>query len=109
MLNLLGTLAIEIALFTFLGVLYYFYQRRKILQYEKEKGPMIMGYILQACLSERGDLPSSELDSLIEAIDDYLHNRSSLPPTILMKQYASSEKCSPELKSVIEEGLVELE
>lgn len=109
MTNLLGTLAIEIGLFALLGALYYFYQKKKILQFEKDKGPLIMGYILQACLAEKGELNSSELDTIIEAIDDYLHNHTTTPPSILLQQYANKEECSPELRAVIEEGLKELE
>lgn len=100
---------IEIGLFIFLGVLYYFYQRRKILQYEASKGPLVMGFILQACLSEKKDEPEPQLDTLIEAIDDYLHNRTPTPPIALLKIYLASPTCSQELKDVISEGLAELD
>jgi hypothetical protein len=106
--NLLGNLAIEMAFFTFLGILYYFYQRRRILQYEENKTPLVMGLILQSCLSERGDSPQHELDALIESIDDYLQNRIATPPLVQLKHYAASAKCSPELKAVIDEGIAEL-
>ncbi|HXH76428.1 MAG TPA: hypothetical protein VNJ08_15760 [Bacteriovoracaceae bacterium] len=103
-----GNFIIEIGLFTFLGVLYYFYQKRKIIKFEENKGPMVMGYILHACLAERGESPHAELDAIIEAIDEYLHNRTPHPPTALLKHFASSEKCSPELKAVIEQAFLEL-
>lgn len=105
----LGNFLTELGLFSFLGVLYYYYQKRKILNYEKNKGPVIMGYVLHSCLAEKGDQPSPELDSIIEAIDDYLHNKSATPPSALLKTYARSSKCSPELKEVIEEGLREID
>lgn len=102
-------LLIEIGLFIFLGVLYYFYQRRKIISYEESKGPLIMGFILQACLSEKKEAPEPQLDALIEALDDYLHNRASTPPVSLLRIYMASPSCSQELRDVIFEGLVELE
>lgn len=107
--NLLGNLFIEIAFLSLLGFLYYLYQRRKILHYEENKGPMVMGYILHSCITERGDSPHKELDVIIESIDDYLHNRISSPPVILLKHYSESPECSPELKAVIVEGLSELD
>jgi hypothetical protein len=99
---------IEIALFTFLGVLYYFYQRRKIIKYEENKGPMIAGQLLQACLTERGEEPDPELDPLIEALDDYIHGKAQTPPVALMKHLISNSHCSPELKDVLREALSEL-
>lgn len=103
-----GNFLLEIGLFTLLGILYYYYQKKKILKHEANKGPMIMGYILQACLTERGDTPEVALDTIIEAIDDYLHNRSETPPFALLKKYSHSPSCTPELKAIIEEGLEEL-
>ncbi len=102
-------MAFEISLLIILGVLYYFYQKKKILKYEQNKGPMMMGYVLHSCLAERGESPDPDLDPVIEAIDDYLHNRAQTPPTALLKTFASSPRCSPELKDVIEEALSELE
>ena len=99
---------LEIGLFVLLGVLYYFYQKRKIIHYEENKGPLVMGFILQSCLTERNDLPEAELDSVIESLDDYLHNKISHPPVALLKHYMSSGKCSPELSDIIREGLNEL-
>jgi hypothetical protein len=99
---------IEIGLFIILGVLYYFYQKRKIVSYEENKGPLIMGFLLQSILSERKEESSPETDALIEALDDYLHNRSATPPTALLKIFMNSPQCSKELSDVIREGLNEL-
>lgn len=100
---------LEIALFTFLGVLYYFYQKRKIIHYEENKAPIVMGFILQSCLTEKSESPQPKLDTLIESLDDYLHNRSANPPMALLKIYMASPECSDELRDVIREGLNELE
>jgi hypothetical protein len=107
--NFLTNFLIEIGLFTFLGVLYYFYQKRKIVHYEENKTPIVMGYILQSLLTERGENPHRELDPLIESVDDYLQNKTASPPIALLKVYSASESCSPELRAVISEGLQEIE
>jgi hypothetical protein len=98
----------EIGLFTLLGVLYYFYQKKKILSYEENKEPMIMGFILQSCLSERGESDKPELDVVIEALDDYLHNRTLSPPYVLLRSFSESTHCSQELRHIILEGLEEM-
>lgn len=98
----------EMLLFSFLGVLYYFYQKKKILSFEENKGPLIMGYILQSCLSVRGDTPDPALDPVIESLDDYLHNKSPSPPTALLNVYANSPACSTELRDLILQGLEDL-
>ena len=102
-------LLLEIGFLILLGFLYYFYQRRKIIQEEERKSPMIMGYILHSILTERGEQKDSETDALIEAIDDFLHNKTLSPPIALLKLFAESKKCSPELRDVILEGLSELD
>lgn len=99
---------IEIGLFTFLGVLYYFYQKKKILSYEENKTPLVMGFILQSCLAEKKDAPQPKLDALIEALDDYLHNRMSSAPISLLTLFMNSPECSVELKNIIREGLLEI-
>ncbi|MCM2351468.1 MAG: hypothetical protein NDI69_15705 [Bacteriovoracaceae bacterium] len=104
-----GNFLIEIGLFTFLGVLYYFYQKRKITHYEENKTPLVMGFILQSCLMEKKEIEQSELDSLIEALDDYLHNKTTTPPIPLLRLYLNSSRCSPELKDVIDSGLKEID
>ena len=98
----------ELLFLSFLGFLYYFYQKRKILSYEANKVPLIMGFILQACLSTRGDTPDKELDPVIESLDDFLHNKTATPPTTLLSVYAKSPACSPELRDVIVQGLEDL-
>ncbi len=107
--NNFWTFVLEIALFTFLGVLYYFYQKRKIVHYEKNKGPLVMGFILQSCLHDKKEEAQPELDSLIESLDDYLHNKTTTPPVALLKHYMNSNLCSVELSDIIREGLNELE
>ncbi len=101
--------AIEIAVLSFLGILYYFYQKRKILQYEENKIPLIMSYLLQSCLAQKNDEPSPQLDALIESLDDFLQGKSMSPPLGPLQSFLTSIECSPELKSIIEEGLKELE
>lgn len=98
----------EMLLFSLLGILYYFYQKRKILAYDENKGPMIMGYILQSCLSVRGEKPDPEMDPVIESLDDYLHNKTPTPPTALLKVYANSPSCQADLRDVILQGIEDL-
>lgn len=100
--------AIEIVFLSLLGVLYYFWQKRRILSYEKEKPTILMGQLLQSCLIVRGDNPNPKLDALIEALDDFIHNKSTNPPTALIRIYADSPECDPELKNVMQEILAEL-
>ncbi len=100
---------IEISLFIFLGVLYYFYQKKKIVHYEKNKTPLIIGFILQSCLTEKKDLPQAQLDAVIESLDDYLQNKISHPPLALLKHFSESAECSEELRDIIKEGIIEIE
>lgn len=104
-----GNLILELGLLCLLGILYYYYQKKKILKHEANKSPFIMGHILQASLAERGDTPHIELDAIIEALDDYLQNKSATPPFALLKKFSNSPDCSPELKAIIQEGLEELD
>jgi hypothetical protein len=108
MLEQVGTIILELALFTLLGVLYYFYQKKKILDYEKHKIPLIMDHILQSCMIERGDQANRKIDAVIEALDTFLQHQSSAPPTTLLVQFANSADCSAELKDIIEEGIREI-
>jgi hypothetical protein len=100
---------LEIGLFVFLGMLYYFYQRRKIIQDEEQKGPLVMGFILQSCLIAKKEIPQPKLDTLIESLDDYLHNKTPHPPIALLHVFMKSEECPQELRDIIQEGLVEIE
>jgi len=101
--------ALEIGLLSFLGILYYFYQKKKILIFEDNKGSMVMNYILQTCLCEKEEKPQPELDQLIEALDDYLKGKSSTPPVTILTKFAQSSVCSEGLHAVITEGLKEIE
>ena len=104
-----NTFLIEIALFCFLGMLYYIYQRRKILQFEANKNSIVMGMILQSCLSDKTEEEQPQLEAVISALDDFLHNRSTTPPVALLNHFMHSEACSPELREVIQAGLKEIE
>lgn len=101
--------ALEIGLLSFLGVLYYFYQKRKIIHYEENKVELVMGFILQSCLAEKKDDLQQSLDQVIESLDDFIQHKTSSPPTALLKTYAQSAECTIELKNVILEGLKEIE
>lgn len=105
----LSYLILELCCLGLLGVLYYFYQRSKILKYSEQKGPFICGALLQACLIERDLSPSPELDAAIEGLDDFLHNKSSRPPLALLKILGNSPKCPEDLKNIIDESIIELE
>ena len=101
MANFWMNFAIEIAVLSFLSVLYYFYQKRKILQYEENKVPLVMNYILESCLSHKTDSPQPMLDTLIEQLDDFLQEKIMTPPLALLRTYADSTDCAPELKLII--------
>jgi hypothetical protein len=109
MTSLWENVLLEIGLFVLLGIVYYFYQRRKIIHYEQQKGPVVMGFILQSCLMAKKEIPQPKLDSLIESLDDYLHNKTSQPPVTLLRIFMTSEECPEELRGVIQEGLKEIE
>lgn len=106
--ELLLKLSLEMAILAGLGMLYYFYQKKKILRHEEEKATYLMGFILEASLSERGDDSHELLDPLIEAIDDFLHNRTTTPPLGLMRVCAGHTRFSEEYRSVLQEALSEL-
>lgn len=101
--------ALELGFFSLLGVLYYFYQKRKILRYEENKVPIVMEFILQNCLQDKTDAPQPQLDLVIESLDDYLTNKTSTPPVIILRSFAESPDCTPELRHIILEGLKEIE
>jgi hypothetical protein len=101
--------ALEIGFLSFLGVLYYFWQKRRIIRYEENKTPIVMNFLLQACLSEKTEAAQPELDHVIEALDDYLNKKSATAPLVLLKHFAASSECPPELSHGITEGLKEIE
>jgi len=96
---------LEIAFLSFLGILYYFYQKKKILQMDAQQEISNMSFILHSLLAQRGDTPDVEMDALIEAIDDFLSNKTTHPPTALLKKFSDSDRCSEELRMVIQGGL----
>lgn len=100
--------AIEIGFLSLLGVMYYFWQKRRLIRFEENKIPMVMSYILQACLSEKTETSQPMLDSVIEALDDFLSNKTQTAPLALLKTFTASSECSPELKNLIDEGLKEI-
>lgn len=100
--------AFEIGFFSLLGVMFYFYQKRKIIHYEENKAPLVMNYIMQACLGDKIDKAQPELDKLIEALDDFINHKSPNPPIAMLKTFAEGQECSPELKEAILEGIKEL-
>ncbi len=101
--------ALEIGFLSFLGVLYYFYQKRKIVQYEENKTPIVLNFLLQAALAEKTETANPELDTLIEKIDDYLNQKTSIAPLPEIKNFASSGNCPEDFKETILEALKELE
>lgn len=102
--------ALEIGFLASLGILYYFYQKRKILRFEENKSPMVMNYILQTCLSEKVEgVAQPGLDQMIEALDDYLNKQTPNPPSTLLINFAQTSECSEGLRAVIVEGLKEIE
>jgi hypothetical protein len=101
--------AVEIGFLSLLGVLYYFYQKKKIINLEENKPSMIINFILQSCLAEKTEVPQPELDSLILELDDFLNKNTPQPPFTSLKNFSKSSSCSAELKATILEGLKELD
>lgn len=102
--------ALEFGFLAFLGILYYFYQKRKILRFEDTKTPMVMNYILQTCLSEKEEGQAQPgLDQMIEALDDYLNNQDTNPPLPQLINFAKKSECSEGLQAVITEAIKEIE
>lgn len=101
--------ALEIGFLSFLGVLYYFWQKRRIIRYEENKTPIVMNFLMQACLSEKTEEPQPEMDRVIEALDDYLNKKSPDAPLALLKHFATTAECPKELSHAIDQGLKEIE
>lgn len=102
--------ALEIGFFSFLGVLYYFYQKRKILHFEENKIPLVMSFLLQASLSEKIEgQEQPEMDQVIEALDDYLNKKTKNPPLEKLKKFALSPECPADLSHAINEAMKEIE
>jgi len=100
--------ALEIGLFSLLGIVYYFYQKRKIITYEENKVPLIMGYILEVCLSEKNEGAEVELDQLIIDLDDYLNHKRTTAPIQELRLFSKSSFCSARLKEIIQSSLDEI-
>jgi hypothetical protein len=101
--------ALEIGLFSILGIGYYFYQKRKIIHFEENKNPIIINYILEICLAEKTESKEKELDDLIIELDDYLNQKKLTPPIKQLRDFSESTFCSPRLKEVIQSSLKEIE
>jgi hypothetical protein len=101
-------ISLELGILVLLGIAYYFYQKKKILSYEAEKIPLVMGYVLQCFLTERGDTPSKDLDPIIEALDDFLKNQVSNPPMALLQNFLNQKKGSEDLRDVIRSAFEEI-
>jgi hypothetical protein len=101
--------AFEIGFFSLLGILYYFYQKRKIVRYEENKTPIVINFLMQNCLAEKLDESQPQLDRLIETLDDFLNHKLTTPPLSMLRDFTLLPECSPELKEIILEGLKELE
>lgn len=102
------TLFIELMALAVLGLGYYFWQKRRILSFEKDKEAIVAAPLLQACLIEQ-DLKSFKLlDNFILALDDYLHGKTNYFPVVLAKELMASRECPEDLSSIIEESLREI-
>jgi hypothetical protein len=107
--NSLFNIAIELAILSLLGMVYYFYQKRKLAHFEKNKTLISMNLILDMCLSRKSDSASPQLDLLIEALDDFITQKTEQPPLELIQTYLKSEECSPDLYREITTTLREFE
>ena len=107
--NLWFNFAIEIGFLSLLGILYYFYQKRRLIKFEENKIPLVMNFIFQSCLAEKKDFAQPELDQLIEALDDFLKDKTTSPPISLLKSYAQSTICPKNLRQEILDALAEIE
>ena len=101
-------LAIELIVLAAFGFLYYFWQRRRILQFEENKSYAVAAPLLQACLIEKDHQSFPLLDSFILELDDFLHGKTSLFPTALAEELLKNDACPEDLAVVIKESLKEL-
>jgi hypothetical protein len=101
-------LLLELALFIILGILYYFYQKKKILADQKNLSRSFLEMTLQACLREKNHYSNEKLDQLIICIDDYLNDLHHPTPYQEMKLYLHHPDCSEELKVIMRETLQEV-
>lgn len=101
-------LAIELAVLAALGLIYYFWQKRRIIQFEQNKSYAVAAPLLQACLIEKDQQSFEMLESFIIELDDFLHGKSASFPTVLAEQLAGHKACPHDLSEVIKESLKEL-
>ncbi|HLW55790.1 MAG TPA: hypothetical protein VKY27_00290 [Bacteriovoracaceae bacterium] len=102
------TLFIELLALGGLGLGYYFWQKRRILSFEKDKEAIVAAPLLQACLIEQEQKSFELLDNFIFALDDFLHGKTSYFPVALAKELMGSKDCPEDLSSIIEESLREI-
>jgi hypothetical protein len=100
--------ALEIGILSGLGIIYYFYQKKKLLHFEENKNQMVMTFLLNSCLSEKNDSSQPELDLLIEALDDFVNLKNSMIPVSQLESFSTCSECSEELRALILEALGEL-
>ena len=101
-------LAIELALLAALCLIYYFWQKRRIIKFEQNKSLAVAAPLLQACLIEKDQQSFEMLESFIIELDDFLHGKSASFPTVLAEQLAGHKACPHDLSEVIKESLKEL-
>jgi hypothetical protein len=98
----------EISLLGTLGLVYYFYQRKKILNYEKNRLSDLLSFMLQQSLVERGDKENHELDRIIVQLDDSLKSGSQNFPIDNLRRYSQRKDCSEEYREIIKALLNEI-
>jgi len=103
------TLFIELAVLAGLGLLYYFWEKKRILQFEENKAMAIASPLLQACLIEQEQTSFTLLDNFILALDDFLHGKTSYFPTSLAQELVKDPKCPEDLAAIITESLKEMD
>lgn len=102
------TLFIELIVLGLLGVIYYFWQKRRILNFENNKAVAVAAPLLQACLIEQDQGSFELLNHFIIALDDFIHGKSSYFPTSLAEQLIQEQQCPADLADIIKESLREI-
>lgn len=103
------SLFIELSILIGLGLIYYFWQKRRILNFEENKAMAIAAPLLQACLIEQEHTRFTLLDTFILSLDDFLHGKTNYFPTALAQQLTLDQHCPEDLREIIKESLKELE
>lgn len=103
------TLFIELTILVALGLLYYFWQRARILRFEENKSQAVAAPLLQACLIEKDHQSFPLLEEFILALDDFLHGKSASFPSALAEQVRKDQHCPQDLAEIINESLKELD